>query len=103
MSATSAIGTGWSNSGYYSNPKVDEYLRQAMASNSLEDVYKYYKLAQWDGETGASHIGDAPDAWFVRPDNCFFVRDGLDIGTQSLHPHGAALQVFNNILEWKWN
>ena len=103
MTASSAIGAGWSNSGYYSNPTVDGYLKQAMASKSLEDVYKYYKLAQWDGETGASHIGDAPDAWFVRADNCFFVRDGLDIGTQSLHPHGAALQVLNNILEWKWN
>ncbi len=103
MSSTSSIGAGWSNTGYYSNPTVDGYLKQAMASDNLEDMYKYYKLAQWDGTTGASHIGDAPDAWFVRPDNCFFVRDGLDIGTQSLHPHGAALQVFNNILEWKWN
>ncbi len=103
MSSTNSIGAGWSNSGYYSNPTVDEYFKKAMASSSLEDVYKYYKLAQWDGTTGASHIGDAPDAWFVRVDNCFFVRDGLDIGTQSLHPHGAALQVLNNILEWKWN
>ncbi|MCR4963974.1 MAG: ABC transporter substrate-binding protein [Firmicutes bacterium] len=103
MSSTNSIGAGWSNSGYYSNPTVDEYFDKAMASDNLDDVYKYYKLAQWDGATGASHIGDAPDAWFVRPDNCFFIREGLDIGTQSLHPHGASLQVFNNILEWKWN
>ena len=102
MSSTNSIGAGWSNTGYYSNPTVDEYFKKAMASKNLDDMYKYYKLAQWDGTTGASHIGDAPDAWYVRVDNCFFVRDGLDIGTQSLHPHGAALQVLNNILEWKW-
>jgi peptide/nickel transport system substrate-binding protein len=104
MTASSAAGSGWSNSGYYSNPKVDEYLKQARAAETKEDMYKYFKLAQWDGTTGASLIGDAPDAWLVRADHCFFVRDGLDIGKQPIHGHNANMQiVLNNILDWKWN
>lgn len=104
MTSSKVIGTGWNNTGYYSNPVVDEYLRQARASKSPEECYEYYKLAQWDGETGASLIGDAPDVWLVRADHCLFVRDGLDIGTQSIHQHNATMQVvLSNILEWKWD
>lgn len=103
MTATDAIGSGWSNTGYYSNPKVDEYMKLAMNSKKIEDVYKYYKLAQWDGETGASLIGDAPDCWLVRADHCYFVRNGLDIGTQPIQPHCANGQVvLSNICDWKW-
>lgn len=104
MTVSTAPGSGWSNTGYYANPKVDEYLKKARAAENAEDMYKYFKLAQWDGETGASLIGDAPDAWLVRADHCFFVRDGLDIGNQPVHSHNANMQiVLNNILEWKWN
>lgn len=103
MTSTNSIGCGWSNSGHYSNPKVDEYMRLAMASKSLEDVYKYYKLAQWDGETGASMIGDAPDCWLARADHCYFVRDGLDIGEQPIQPHCANGQVvLSNLCDWSW-
>ena len=103
MTATSAIGSGWSNTGRYSNPTVDEYMKQAMASKDIEDVYKYYKLAQWDGTTGASMIGDAPDCWLVRADHCYFVKDGLDIGNQPIQPHCANGQVvLSNICDWKW-
>jgi peptide/nickel transport system substrate-binding protein len=104
MTVSTTPGSGWSNTGYYANPKVDEYLKKAREAENTEDMYKYFKLAQWDGETGASLIGDAPDAWLVRADHCFFVRDGLDIGNQPVHSHNANMQiVLNNILEWKWN
>ena len=104
MTATDTIGSGWSNTGYYSNPAVDEYMKKAMTCKTTEEVYKYYKLAQWDGKTGASLIGDAPDCWLVRADHCYFVRDGLDIGNQPIQPHCANGQVvLSNISEWKWN
>lgn len=103
MTSTNTIGSGWSNTGYYSNPTVDDYMKKAMASKKIEDVYKYYKLAQWDGETGASLIGDAPDCWLVRADHCYFVRDGLNIGDQPVQPHCANGQVIlSNICDWKW-
>ncbi|MCR5127822.1 MAG: ABC transporter substrate-binding protein [Lachnospiraceae bacterium] len=103
MTATDTIGSGWSNTGYYSNPVVDEYMRKAMASADINDVYQYYKLAQWDGETGASLIGDAPDCWLVRADHCYFVREGLDIGEQPIQPHCANGQVvLSNICDWEW-
>ena len=103
MTATDTIGSGWSNTGYYSNPVVDESMRKAMASADINDVYKYYKLAQWDGKTGASLIGDAPDCWLVRADHCYFVREGLDIGEQPIQPHCANGQVvLSNICDWEW-
>ena len=103
MNSTNTRGAGWSNSSFYSNPSVDEYMSLAMASNNIEDVYKYYKLAQWDGESGASLIGDVPAAWYVRADHCYFVRDGLNIGEQPVQPHCANGQVvLSNICDWKW-
>ena len=104
MTSSDTIGSGWSNTNYYSNPVVDDYLKKAMASKSVDDVYKYYQLAQWDGTTGASLIGDAPDCWLVRADHCYFVRDGLDIGDQPVQPHCANGQVvLSNICDWKWD
>jgi len=103
MTSSTTPGSGWSNSGYYSNPKVDEYFRLARECENLDDLYRYFKLAQWDGETGASLLGDAPDVWLIRADHCYFVREGLDIGKQQIHPHSAQLSVLANILEWKWN
>lgn len=103
MNSTATRGAGWSNSSFYSNPSVDEYMSLAMASDNMEDVYKYYKLAQWDGESGASLIGDVPAAWYVRADHCYFVRDGLNIGEQPVQPHCANGQVvLSNICDWKW-
>lgn len=103
MNSTATRGAGWSNSSFYSNPSVDEYMSLAMASDNMEDVYKYFKLAQWDGESGASLIGDVPAAWYVRADHCYFVRDGLNIGEQPVQPHCANGQVvLSNICDWKW-
>ncbi|MCR5252032.1 MAG: ABC transporter substrate-binding protein [Lachnospiraceae bacterium] len=103
MNSTNTRGAGWSNSSFYSNPDVDRYMELAMGSRDLEDVYKYYKLAQWDGKSGASLIGDAPAAWYVRADHCYFVRDGLNIGNQPVQPHCANGQVaLSNICDWYW-
>ena len=103
MNSSNTCGSGWSNSSYYSNAKVDDYMAKAMASKDIEDVYKYYKLAQWDGECGASAIGDAPAAWYVRAAHCYFVRDGLNIGEQPVQPHcGNGQVILSNICDWKW-
>ncbi len=103
MNSTNTRGAGWSNSSFYSNPDVDEYMRLAMESKKIEDVYKYYKLAQWDGNSGASLIGDVPAAWYVRADHCYFVRNGLNIGDQPVQPHCANGQVvLSNICDWTW-
>lgn len=83
------------------NPTVDEYLDKAISATSTEEANKYWKLAQWDGTTGSSMLGDCPWVWLINTQHVYFVRDGLDIGNQTLHGHGHAWQVLQNIKNWK--
>jgi peptide/nickel transport system substrate-binding protein len=96
-------GIGYYNTGYYGNPVVDEYLEKAMAANTEEEALEYWKLAQWDGETGLSALGDAPWAWLVNLKHTYFIRDGLNIGKQQVHPHGHGWPVTANISDWRWD
>lgn len=82
----------------YTNKKVDEYLQQAMEARSEEEAVEYLKKAQYDGETGPNV--DFPYIWLVNIDHTYFVRDGLDIGEQMVHPHGHGLPIIQNLNEW---
>lgn len=96
-------GIGWYNTGYYGNPAVDAYMEQALAATSEEEAVALWKKAQWDGETGLSARGDAPWAWLVNLSHTYFVREGLNIGSQPVHPHGHGWPVTDNIVEWRWD
>lgn len=87
-----------SNAAMYSNETVDGYLQQAMEATSEEEAIKYLKLAQYDGETGPNV--DFPYVWLVNIDHTYFVRDGLDVGEQMVHPHGHGLPIIQNMNEW---
>ena len=87
-----------SNAAMYTNEKVDEYLNKAMEALTEEDAMKYLMLAQYDGETGVNV--DLPYIWLVNIDHTYFVRDGLDLGEQMVHPHGHGLPVIQNMNEW---
>lgn len=95
-------GIEYYNTGYYKNNTVDEYFEKAIKATDEAEAIKYWKLAQWDGETGLSAMGDAPWAWLVNIDHLYLVRDGLDIGKQQVHPHGHGFPITANIEEWKW-
>lgn len=95
-------GEGYYNPNFYSNPKVDQYMEQALRASSTEEAYKYWKMAQWDGKTGFSAKGDAPWAWLVNVQHLYYVRDNLDIGKQKIHPHGHAWPITDTITDWKW-
>ncbi|MFW0861665.1 MAG: ABC transporter substrate-binding protein [Dethiobacter sp.] len=95
-------GIGWFNTGFYSNPTVDEYMAKALAATTEEQSHVYWQKAQWDGQTGLSAKGDAPWAWLVNLDHLYFVREGLDIGRQRVQPHGHGWPVTANITEWRW-
>ncbi len=98
----SMAGNGWYNTGYYNNPTVDAYMEQAMAARGEEEANGFWKKAQWDGQTGFSARGDAPWAWLVNLDHCYFIRDGLDTGRQRIEPHGHGWPITANIVEWRW-
>ncbi|MFH1136439.1 MAG: ABC transporter substrate-binding protein, partial [Pseudomonadota bacterium] len=95
-------GQDWNNPGFYSNPKVDEYLEKAVTAGDFEESLAWWKKAQWDGQTGAGPRGDAPWAWLVNLDHVYFVGDCLDIGQSRVEPHGHGWPVTANIQEWSW-
>jgi peptide/nickel transport system substrate-binding protein len=96
-------GMDYYNSGFYSNPKVDEYLEKALLSKSEEEAIEYWKKAQWDGTTGFSFLGDAPWAWLVNVNHLYLVKEELNIGDQRIQPHGHGWPITDNLVDWKWD
>ncbi|MDR2495047.1 MAG: ABC transporter substrate-binding protein [Spirochaetaceae bacterium] len=83
------------------NPTVDRYMDAALAALKPEEALANWRLAQWDGTTGFSSLGDASWCWIVDIDHLYFVRDNLDTGNQRIHPHGHGFPVISNVKEWK--
>lgn len=102
MNSSKVIDTGYNNMSNYKNPKVDEYLDKALTAATQEEANTYWKLAQWDGNTGFSGIGDAPIVWLVRVDHLYLANEKLDLGKQPIHSHGHEWALFGNITEWTW-
>ncbi|SHN22376.1 ABC transporter substrate-binding protein [Gracilibacillus kekensis] len=94
-------GMAYYNANYYQNEKVDHYLEQALAASSEEDAYKYWKLAQWDGETGMSVLGDAPWVWLVNLNHIYFINEQVEIGEQKVQPHGHGWPITDFITDWQ--
>mgnify|MGYP000434035977 CR=1 FL=1 len=86
----------------YANPAVDRYMDQALASTDLEASYELWQLAQWDGTAGVTQEGDIPWVWLVNVDHLYWVRDGLRIAEQKIHPHGHGWSIVNNVDRWSW-
>lgn len=86
----------------YHNETVDGYMDQALACNDTEESYELWKKAQWDGTTGITQEGDIPWIWLCNVKHLYFVRDGLTIAEQKIHPHGHGWSLVNNIDAWSW-
>lgn len=86
----------------YGNEVVDAYMDQALASGDLEESYALWQKAQWDGTTGVTQEGDVPWVWLVNIDHLYWVRDGLRVAEQKIHPHGHGWSVVNNVDQWSW-
>ena len=86
----------------YGNGAVDAYMDQALASGDLEESYALWQKAQWDGTTGVIQEGDVPWVWLVNIDHLYWVRDGLRVAEQKIHPHGHGWSVVNNVDRWSW-
>ncbi|MFV0400600.1 MAG: ABC transporter substrate-binding protein [Oscillospiraceae bacterium] len=86
----------------FDNPTVDSYLDAALHAPTVE-AYEQWKLAQWDGATGTAMQGDCPWVWLVNIQHIYYVREGLDIGEQQLHAHGASWPLVQNLRDWTWS
>lgn len=92
---------GWSNIACYANPDVDRHLEQALRATDPAQAQASWHRALWDGRTGGSMLGDAPylSVGYIRHN--YFIRRGLDIGRQRVHPHDHFLQVLYNVASWR--
>ena len=95
-------GTGSAQYSPYSNETVDQLMDQALASSDLEESYQLWQQAQWNGTTGVTQEGDIPWVWLVNIDHLYWVRDGLQVAEQKIHPHGHGWSVVNNVDQWTW-
>ncbi|MDR2394141.1 MAG: ABC transporter substrate-binding protein [Treponema sp.] len=89
-----------SNSPLYTNKTVDGYLEAMIGAKSEAEAIEFARKAQYDGTTGANV--DFPYLWLVNIDHTYFVRDGLSLGVQRIHPHGHGVPVIQNMNEWKF-
>lgn len=94
--------TGLAEYSPYANESADKYMDQALAADSLEESYELWKQAQWDGTTGITQEGDIPWIWLCNVDHLYYVRDGLNVAEQKIHPHGHGWSIVNNIDQWSW-
>lgn len=94
--------TGWGNFASYEDPQVDSYLDQALATLDIEDSYRFWEQAQWDGSHGIAPQGAATWVWLANIDHLYFKRTNLDVADQKLHPHGHGWSLVNNVDRWAW-
>ena len=89
---SSNIGFDYYNTNSYKNAEVDQSLEKALISGDMKD----WKKAQ------DPIIQDLPWAWLVNVDHLYFVKEGLSLGQQPIHPHSHALDIMSNLEEWNW-
>lgn len=94
---------GYAEYSPYANETVDSYMDQALATGDLEESYALWRDAQWDGTTGVIQDGDIPWVWLVNIDHLYWVRDGLTVAEQKIHPHGHGWSLVNNVDRWSWS
>lgn len=87
----------------YANETVDQYMDEALQADDLETSYDLWKKAQWDGTTGVTQDGDIPWIWFCNVDHLYYVKDGLKVADQKIHPHGHGWSIVNNVDQWEWS
>lgn len=95
-------GRDYYNPENYRSSAVDQHIDEAMEATDWETAMAHWKLAQYDGTTGTATQGDCPWVWLVNVDHLYFVREGLDIGTQKIHPHGHDWPLAANLRDWRW-
>ncbi|UOQ85000.1 ABC transporter substrate-binding protein [Gracilibacillus salinarum] len=99
---SSMQGIDYYNANYYHNEKVDSYLDQALNAKTENEANEYWKLAQWDGSTGLSAVGDAPWVWLVNLNHIYYINDHIEMDDQKVQPHGHGWPITDFITEWQW-
>ena len=80
----------------YSCEMTDSLLDAALACTDLEESYSLWRQAQEE------IAGDVPWVWLVNVDHLYWVREGLQVAEQKIHPHGHGWSIVNNVDRWEW-
>lgn len=92
------------NYSHYSNAATDDHIAEALETTDYAAAIEGWKRVQWDGEQGPeSDKGDFAYIWLATIDHTYFVRDGLNLGEQLVHPHGHGWPIVANLNEWHWD
>ena len=68
----------------------------------MEESLEWWKKAQWGRNHGHLYEGSALGLLMSNMSHLYYVKDGLDIGRQRIHAHGAAWPLVANPPEWTW-
>ena len=81
----------------YSNERADELMDAALACTDLEESYALWQAAQEE------IFKDVPWVWLVNVDHLYWVREGLQVAEQKIHPHSHGWSIVNNVDRWEWD
>ena len=85
------------NPNLYNNSGADALMEQAMSTNDFSQANSLWaQSALFNGE-GWGPAGDAPWVWIANYDYNYFIKDGINIGSQ---PDGLGNDILINICEW---
>lgn len=90
---------GTCNFPLYENSNIDSKIDSALAEKDINDSYTKLKEAQ----TEISPENEATWVWLCNVQHTYFVKNGLNVAEQKVHPHGHGWSIINNIDEWSWN
>ena len=85
------------NPGLYNNTASDKLMEDAMHANDLKQADSLWSQSALVNGGGWGPAGDAPFVWLVNYDYNYFIKDGVDIGSQ---PDGLGNDVLINICDW---
>ena len=91
------------NRAVYSNKAVDKHMDDGLEAKTIEESYKHFKLAAWDGSTGYATNGDCPFVFIVTLDQIYFVREGLNVVEEQIIPHDTGWFICDNVNRWFWD
>lgn len=80
----------------YSSAYLDALMDYALACTDLESSYALWQTVQ-------EEVSDHGFIWLVNIDHLYWVRDGLQVAQQKIHPHGHGWSIVNNVDQWSWS
>ncbi|WP_421179103.1 ABC transporter substrate-binding protein [Aeromonas enteropelogenes] len=96
-----SAGVEFYNPGYYSNPVVDGYLKQALDAPDWQAAVPFWQQVEWDGKRGAGVQGDAAWAWLLNVQHTYLANRCIDLGKGAPEIHGS-WSLLNNLQDWRW-